>query len=43
MKSMLSMNSWITMIFGAEIVIHLFIRIIDFIDEKEKNMIFLQQ
>ncbi len=40
MKSMMSMNSWITMIFGTERVIHLFIEIIHFTDEKEKkNMI----
>jgi hypothetical protein len=38
---MISMSSCITMIFGIERVDHIFIEIIHFIDEKEKNMIFI--
>ncbi len=37
-KWIISINSWITIIFGTESVIHLFIEIIHFIDEKEKNI-----
>ncbi len=40
MKWMVSTNTWITIIFGRESVIQLFIEIIDSIDEKKKNMIF---
>jgi hypothetical protein len=40
MKWMISMNTWITIIFGRESVIQLFIEIIHSIDEKKKNIIF---
>ena len=40
MKWIISMTSWITVIFGTEWVSQLVIEIIHSIDEKEKNMIF---
>ena len=40
MKWMISMNTWITIIFGTESVIQVFIEIIHSTDEKKKNLIY---
>ena len=40
MKWMISMNTWITIIFGTESVIQVFIEIIHSIDEKKKNLVY---